>query len=414
MASRRIARAVALLALSAAVLQSFPVGNGRMQAVAAAAAAAPESLEAVEPSATAGAARKDGSTGSGEKEKGSKSTLETLRSRSAASVSGAVRLSSSNYTQMVLNGPRDYGMLVLFVAQEAKYGCSLCPISIKELAIAAKTYARAVPEPSARDVFFALTDFSNNADAFAMHGFMTVPQAAYFPPTKEFVKLATTQARVPIPPAQLATGGETPMEAATYLALAGLGHLTPARPVSEQQHLSVLVAVVAAIAAALVAANRSNILFFKRRWFYVLVSLGVYAFSVSGAVSCIIRTPPWYTVGRDGKPVIFSPSSEQTVLEGVVIGALNLLAAGAVLLLVRTAKSKSKADSEFYKVLVAALAVGVFVAAYLRIMAQYQEKQRWYQASSLVPADLVRYYSVARKLVVDAFYKYIVSRISFT
>jgi hypothetical protein len=370
------------------------VAPRRAVAAGLAAMAATFALHAAAPLVHAAAA---GSSGSGD------ARLEALRERTASSISGLVRLTSTNYTRLAIEGPRPYGLLVQFTAVDPKYGCTQCGPAQKEMAVAARSLARAYPDVATRDVFVAVTDFANNMDAFAMHGLTSVPHIAYFPPSGAAYTPASSKEPVSIPRSNMLSPSDGPVDAGAVLALAGRGDLTVARSPSERQGWSALIAVACAVAAVLVSADPANLAFFRRPGFWVAVCLGVYAFSISGAVSCIIKQPPWYTLGRDGKPAVFvKEGGEQTVLEGAVIGLLNLLAAGAIIAVVRAGKSRAPADTEFTKLLVGALAVGLFAAAYLRILSHYQDKTPWYSASKLVPADVARLTRVAKKWAVDA------------
>ena len=73
-------------------------------------------------------------------------------------------------------------------------------------------------------------------------------------------------------------------------------------------------------------------------WLYVQT---VYAVSISGVVYCIIRTPAWYnTDQRSGQPFVFDGRQGQTVVEGLVVGGLNLAAAGGIILAYKAMTSR--------------------------------------------------------------------------
>jgi hypothetical protein len=71
----------------------------------------------------------------------------------------------------------------------------------------------------------------------------------------------------------------------------------------------------------------------------------VYAVSVSGVIYCIIRTPAWYSVGRNGDPVLFENSQGQNILEGLLVGAMNLMAAAGVVLTYKALTSSRQSYS---------------------------------------------------------------------
>ncbi len=71
--------------------------------------------------------------------------------------------------------------------------------------------------------------------------------------------------------------------------------------------------------------------------------------SISGVVYCIIRTPAWYNVDqRTGTPVVFDGRSGQTVLEGLVVGGMNLAAAAGVIIAYKAMTSRSSSYSLKY------------------------------------------------------------------
>ncbi len=67
----------------------------------------------------------------------------------------------------------------------------------------------------------------------------------------------------------------------------------------------------------------------------------VYALSISGIAYCIIRNPPWYGMDRSGGVVLFDGQQGQTVLEGLTVGLLNVLAAAGLIVSYRALTSKT-------------------------------------------------------------------------
>lgn len=49
-----------------------------------------------------------------------------LSRASRLSGNGVVILSDANYTELAATGPREYGLMVLFVARDLRFGCSFC------------------------------------------------------------------------------------------------------------------------------------------------------------------------------------------------------------------------------------------------------------------------------------------------
>jgi oligosaccharyltransferase complex subunit gamma len=317
-----------------------------------------------------------------------------------------VRLTAENYTSTVLEGPRDYTFIVLFTASEARFGCAACGPAAKEMRIAAQSFARAhgvqlagangsalstashgAASVDDRTVFFGVVDFKFNNEAFVLHGFQNVPHFVLFEPTRAKTAAPGRGERVPIPKERLVSDLDGSLRAEDILAkLLPPSQIVPVvRPASERYTYALLATVTVAAFGIALFIDPSNVFFFRKGWFWLLASFLTYAISISGAIGCVIKLPPWYGTGAKGEVQLFSGGGghhDQYVLEGLVIGALNVAAALAAVSLVCTAKSTSM--HRFSKVVLAALALGVFVAVYLRILGFYTDKTRWYQPSNLV------------------------------
>lgn len=349
----------------------------------------------------------------------SKNKRAQLLAETAASSSRVVKLLPSNYTNFVIDSPRDYDIIVLYTASEAKYGCTTCASLARELKIAATSYEAAYPSGNrsaeagdsdgasslpARDVFFGVVDFKNNQDAFAMHGFRSVPHVALHPRTHERgatpapLQRAEKLQNKPIAAEflQSPTDGNLPASAIMAMLPAAV-RVSVQRPAEERLGIAFVVVAVVAFLGALSAADASNALFFMKTWFWRAVSFAFFAVSVSGAISCVIKGSPWYGSRPNGGVTLFSGGHghhDQYYAEGAVIGALNVAAALGVIALVSV--SKSRHVSAFGKALLGCAAAAVFLVAYARIFGYYQEKTSWYKLDALVPAHM-------RKTLWDAY-----------
>lgn len=101
-----------------------------------------------------------------------------------------------------------------------------------------------------------------------------------------------------------------------------------------------------------------------------------YGLSVSGMVYCIIREPPAYTTERNGKIKFFHPQGRsQFVVEGLIIGAYDVAAAGFMILLSQWAIYVQRPALRYGAIAVCALG---FVLMYREMIACYTFKNRWY------------------------------------
>jgi hypothetical protein len=350
--------------------------------------------------------------------------LGRMRAATATANHGIVRLTFENYTEFTVAKDRTFTMVVLFTAQEPKYGCAVCGMVAREYVTASRSYGSAhsiyyniaktdntsvmPPLPLRYDAnaddrlaFFGVVDFRFNQEAFQMHAFTTVPHVVYFPITSAPL-FTSSQARqvagvpkVTIPAENMLSSATTPIAAADILARIGEQMPIPVvRSAMDRLPLSLLLSIVFAVAAAIVSWRPENRFFFVRPWFWTFACFLGYVVSISGFIACIIKGSPWYTTSKDGKPIVFSGGDghhDQFALEGLVMGGLNLLAGGAVIALISVARSKRA--STFEKLVVGVLCLGAFIAVYMRILGYYQDKTKWYRISALFTPDLQRFLS---------------------
>ncbi|KAG5178902.1 hypothetical protein JKP88DRAFT_224950 [Tribonema minus] len=112
---------------------------------------------------------------------------------------------------------------------------------------------------------------------------------------------------------------------------------------------------------------------------WLVVSLLVYTFSISGAIFDIIRSPPPFVISaQTRKPVYFSPQpNSQYVVEGFIVGILNLTTAFCGMVVVAIApRIKARALRQTVTLAAAAL-FGLLFALSVTI---YTWKNRWYMA----------------------------------
>lgn len=114
---------------------------------------------------------------------------------------------------------------------------------------------------------------------------------------------------------------------------------------------------------------------FKPLW--IIVAVAFFFIAVSGVLYDIIRGVPWISLDpATRKPVVvIAQNGTQTVLEGLLVGALNIACALAVVALTQWSKYIS---SPAAKTSVAIGVAGLFFFAYSTIVMMYRYKNRWY------------------------------------
>lgn len=336
-----------------------------------------------------------------------------LRARSAATHTGVVRLTAANYSDLVLDAPRDYALVVLYTASDPRVGCAVCPAAARSLVTASRSYAAAkgvplppLPSPAnnhslatapaaayaaasdGRTTFFAVVDFKNGQEAFQVHDLRSVPAVSLWPATSKRAEYVAGT-RVPLVAENSVAVSHDPVSAADILHLLRGETIPLLAPAGDRLGIAVLATAAAALLAAAIAADPANWAFFKRPWFWTLASYAIYALSISGFIGCIIKGTPLYGLNRAGKPEVFAGSSghnDQYILEGVVMGLLNVGVGAAATCLYLLARSRTA--STFVKLVGGALLLAICAAAFMRILTNYQAKTPWYRVSALLPQGL--------------------------
>ena len=142
----------------------------------------------------------------------------------------------------------------------------------------------------------------------------------------------------------------------------------------------ILLIVVFCILAALVQPVINSLPFWlgllRMKPLWITVSAGIYTCAISGMIFDIIRQPPMYHSTNQGQIMFFYPQSgNQFVVEGFIIGFLNLMCGGA-LIFVAVAAPKFKSEGNRTAAVIGGLIV--FVLCFFQIRGLYIMKNRWY------------------------------------
>lgn len=293
-------------------------------------------------------------------------------------------LTESNFSRLALDA-RNYTIVMLFLVRNVKYQCSSCPKAESEALAAARSYHRSLAGAPPTH-FFVSVDYETCPSGFKVYQFQSVPHVVRRLPStksdegKSFITKGEGDVLAVATDEDTGIGQAAP--AGSVLNFAGLSHVPVYRAPEELHSLAVGVAITFALLAAVVTHHPSLFLFPTKSGFWMAVSLSVYAVSVSGVIYCIIRTPAWYSVGRNGEPVLFENSQGQNILEGLLVGAMNLMAAAGVIL---TYKALTLPRQSYSISLFLVLAgVAIFVVFYLRIVKVYMVRTPWYSMDTLL------------------------------
>lgn len=302
---------------------------------------------------------------------------------------GIINLRDANFTKTVLDGPRAYDALVLFTVTGSKYKCTACHAAEDALSTVQYTLRKASEQGTSalqgrRPIFVFRCGFETCQAPFALYGMRNAPTISFMPGSTKRRKFRDREATLD---PQRTISPDGPHTAEAVLALLQLDEPLQVLKKPEAHILhSLAAAVLMALAATWVGGDARRLCFWRLPSAWMLGSFLVYAGGVSGLVYCVIRSPALLGADEKGRPQLFSPGGrDQYVLEGVFVGALTLAAAGAVVMLVRTAKAgRGDATNTIWGITL----IGVVAALFLRLLQFYRLKTAWYNPAEQVPEGL--------------------------
>ena len=209
------------------------------------------------------------------------------------------------------------------------------------------------------------------------------PTILYQPATVKKSRHRGGPLRLPAELSILPSGQHTPASILQVMSLNKSVNLV--YPSEQQSGLSLVVAFALALVGGWVAGQPARLRFWQQKSAFRLASILTFGFAVSGVVYCIIRSPPLLGSDPRGKPELFSSQGrDQTVAEGVWIGALTVSVALAIITLTAAAKA---GRGDISNTLVGVLLVGIIGALLMRIFELYRFKTGWYDPLSSVPTE---------------------------
>ncbi|GLD95968.1 hypothetical protein PINS_up004646 [Pythium insidiosum] len=297
---------------------------------------------------------------------------------------GLVEFTSESYEQFVLRPDRPYHLFLLYTAMADKYSCEVCKAIHPEFHTLAESYLAgkqaSVTTRDGLDVYFGVVDFDQNQQVFGVYGFTSAPHIGYVGPDRNEDTGKRAPSKVTFPAEDMYNIYHLGKQAENIVGF--VTQKTGADFVIQRSKaflygLIVVTLVSLLIIAKIVLANLDKVLArLRRKRLWMTVSLLFYGLSVSGMVYCIIREPPAYTTERNGKIKYFHPGGRsQFVVEGLIIGGLDVMAAGFVILLSQWAIYLQRPYLRYPAILAC---MAGFVVMYRQMIAAYISKNRWY------------------------------------
>lgn len=298
-------------------------------------------------------------------------------------------------TDVLFGSPRPYHVFVLITATNARYKCDVCQVLASDYQTLSQSYlqARASPEgrtsvsvvpADTRPVYFAVADYEHNAALFRKLDLSTVPHLVYFASNdddahddnKKTFTLEPENVYSRFPTGNAHVKAQDLLER-FIRPRSGLNF-----PIHEPLiHTILLIVQLVILATALVylAVRHGAWLYGKltgNKHIWMFISTWCYMLSISGMVFCVIRNPPLSAQGPKGEPVYISPDGRsQYILEGLLIGALNVLMAMSLL---AVSQWTIYLPSSTLKTSVTTALVFAFYFTWSMIRSLYTFKNAWY------------------------------------
>ena len=325
----------------------------------------------------AGAAKKPG--GGGDK-------LAQITELAAKATNNVITLDDDTYDYFAMNKPNPYSLIVFMTAAHPKFKCSVCKAHDTEFQLLASSYkATAQAEGKKQSLFFVRLDYEASQKTFQKYDTNSVPvifhlggvgsdSVAEGSGGKDYHILLRDRFQ---------SGGDILAESMVPFlrARAGVSVTIKRSQLGMYVFILVLFAGVAACVRPVINSLDTFVLPLLRytpAW--AVVSLGVYTCAISGLIFDIIRNPPPYHADpRTGHIMFFYPQSgSQFVIEGFVIGFLNLGCAVALIFLTIKAPVIKAEQTRTFAVIAGMVA---FLLCFNQVKELYRMKNRWYGSS---------------------------------
>lgn len=302
--------------------------------------------------------------------------------------SNVLHLDDETYAHFALKPP--YSLVVFLTASHPKFKCSICRSLDEEYKLLAAAYRKQVRKEGREPrVFFLRLDYESSANIFQQYEVQSVPVIFHIPPAGEashgkgdsFSGGKDRDYQILIRD-RLAIQNEVQAEAMALFLKDRTGVIVSIERSQLWVYL-VLLALLALVAACVKPVLDSldfflGILRYKPLW--AVVSLGVYTCAISGLIFDIIRLPQlYYPNPQTGQIMWFYPQSgSQFVIEGFIIGFLNLgCAASLIFLTVKAPIFKSEQG----RMTAVGVSVLLFALFFNQVKSFYVMKNRWYGQS---------------------------------
>jgi oligosaccharyltransferase complex subunit gamma len=272
---------------------------------------------------------------------------------------------------------RSYTLMVLFTAIHPKFKCGICKQIDSQFQILADSYAKYIKsEGKEADVFFVRVDYGSASKIFGEYGLTSVPLIYHISPTQGSDGKPQDVDKSDI---LRSTNDQSVELLASFLKEKTSLSFPIIRPMFwAYVTLFLMLGAVLLAVRPIINSLPFWIGIIQTKGIWIFLSLGVYVCAISGLIFDIIRSPPMYYANpQTGQLMFFYPQSgNQFVVEGFIIGFLNLACGGALTFLATVAPNISPKRRSF-GLFASSL---IFVFCFIAVLNFFKMKNRWYGA----------------------------------
>jgi oligosaccharyltransferase complex subunit gamma len=300
---------------------------------------------------------------------------------SARAKSNVINLDDSTYASFATEDKsRSYTLMVMLTASHPKFKCQVCKQVDINFMLLANAYDQKVKnENIKRDIFFIRIDYASSSKTFQNYEIQTVPLVFHLSPTHG---LGGSAYEVGARERFQASQPDQDVDALSGFFTQRTGISVKIDKPMFFAYLTLFILFgVALLAVRSVIRNLEwwiNFVQIKSIW--VTISLGIYVCAISGLIFDIIRSPPWYQIDpRTRQAMFFYPyQGNQFIVEGFIIGFLNLMCGGSLFFLGVIAPTCSKNPQT--RTMAMIISSGIFVVCFYAVRSFYRIKNQWYSA----------------------------------
>mmetsp|Transcript_17683 Transcript_17683/g.67264 ORF Transcript_17683/g.67264 Transcript_17683/m.67264 type:complete len:411 (-) Transcript_17683:87-1319(-) len=323
---------------------------------------------------------------------------------SAMDGDGIVEFSTDMFMDIVLK-KRDFGLVLLFTAQAPQYNCVACLKAGEAMRKASRAYQQSLRGQRAA-FYFCVVDVDLNRPILGRYSITRAPHTFMVPPQES--------------KGDPVAGADDMFRYEDYQAISGQSF---AAKVGEVFGVKLKIRGDATFSFAIIAlvtilmATVSHfvddrfdraVAFVRQKWIWMIASFLIYAFGVSGSVSCIIRGTALYNEFSQPGPTVFSTGSrDQFVLEGLAVAGLSFAIAATVVAAVSVARNVSVDSSKVWiwtaflgavRVVLTTLLMALLCVLLGKLFQLYTLKTRWYRIVDTLPPQMRQLFVAPGKL----------------